>query len=155
MKKLVLIALALITLQATAQDRKREHAPENRKERGKQMMQFSPEEVAKIQTKKITLHLDLNESQQAKIHKINLENATKRKAMMEARKTKKENSSTKRPSKDERLQMMNIKLDHQIAMKAKMKKILNDEQYAKWEKAQAKKSHKSKGKNKNRDRKKR
>lgn len=145
MKKLVIIALALFALQVTAQERKR--APQN-KERAKKMMNLSAEEMATLQTKKMTLHLDLNESQQAKIQKLNLENATKRKAMMEARKAKKESGNTEKPSKEERLAMVNAKLDHQIAMKAKMKTILNDEQYAKWEKLQARRSQKSKGRNK-------
>lgn len=145
MKKLVIIALALFALQVTAQERKR--APQN-KERGQKMMNLSAEEMATLQTKKMTLHLDLNESQQAKIHKLNLENANKRKAMMEARKAKKESGNTEKPSKEERLAMVNAKLDHQIAMKAKMKTILNDEQYAKWEKLQARRSQKNKGRNK-------
>ncbi|MFD1162942.1 MULTISPECIES: Spy/CpxP family protein refolding chaperone [Hwangdonia] len=141
MKKIAIIAVALLALQATAQEQKREHA---NKERGDKMIMLSPEEIATLQTKKMTLHLDLNESQQAKIQKINLENATKRKAMMEARKAKKESGNAEKPTKEERYAMMNAKLDHQIAMKAKMKDILNNEQYAKWEKGQAKKMHKNK-----------
>ncbi|MCF7568888.1 hypothetical protein L3X37_11010 [Sabulilitoribacter arenilitoris] len=145
MKKLVIIALALFALQATAQERKRTH---QNKERGQKMMNLSAEEMATLQTKKMTLYLDLNESQQAKIQKLNLENATKRKAMMEARKAKKERGNAEKPSKEERLAMVNAKLDHQIATKAKMKTILNDEQYAKWEKLEARRSQKNKGRNK-------
>lgn len=145
MKKLVIIALAFFALQATAQERKR---GQHGKERAQKMMNLSAEEAATLQTKKMTLFLDLNESQQAKIHKINLENATKRKAMMEARKAKKESGNAKKPSKEERLAMANARLDHQIAMKAKMKDILNEEQYAKWEKAQARKMHKTKNRRK-------
>lgn len=145
MKKLVIIALAFFALQVTAQDQRKRH---HNKERGQKMMNLSAEEMATLQTKKMTLHLDLNESQQAKIHKLNLENATKRKAIMEARKAKKENGDSEKPSKEERLKMMNDRLDYQIAMKAKMKDILNDEQYAKWEKAQARKMHKAKNRKK-------
>lgn len=145
MKKLVIIALALFTLQATAQEGKRGN---QNKERGQKMMNLSTEEMATLQTKKMTLHLDLTDSQQAKIQKLNLENATKRKAMMDARKAKKESGNATKPSKDERLAMMNSRLDHQIAMKAKMKDILNAEQYAKWEKAQARKMYKTKNRKK-------
>ncbi|WOD44106.1 hypothetical protein [Hwangdonia lutea] len=141
MKKIAIIAVALLALQATAQEQKRKHS---NKEKGKKMMMLSAEEIATLQTKKMTLHLDLNASQQAKIQEINLENATKRKAIMEARKAKKESGNTEKPTKEERYAMMNAKLDHQIAMKAKMKDILNNEQYAKWEKAQTKKMHKNK-----------
>ncbi len=142
MKKLVIIAVAFLALQATAQQQNKERP--NRQERNQKMMNLSAEEMATLRTKKMTLYLDLNESQQAKIHKLNLENATKRKAMMEARKARKGSGNAEKPSKEERLKMMNAKLDHQIAMKAKMKDILNEEQYAKWEKAQAKRMNKAK-----------
>lgn len=142
MKKLILIALAFIGLQATAQQKPDKF---NKRERAHKMMSLSAEEIATLQTKKMTLHLDLNQAQQSQIHQINLDNATKRKTMMEARKAKKENGDTQKPTKEERLKMVNAKLDHQIAMKAKMKDILNEEQYAKWEKIQAKMAHKRKG----------
>ena len=135
MKKLVLIAIAFIGLQAIAQQERKQGA--NRSERSEKMMNLSAEEMATLQTKKMTLHLDLNESQQTKIQKINLENATQRKAIMEERLAKKESGELKKPTDEERLKMMNAKLDHKIAMKAKMKDILDDNQYAKWEKAQA------------------
>lgn len=144
MKRLAIIAVALFALQMTAQEQKR----------GQKIMNLSAEEIATLQTKRMTLHLDLSESQQAKIYKLNLENATKRKAMMEARKAKKESGNAKKPSKEERLAMINTKLDHQIAMKAKMKDILNDEQYAKWEKSQARRTHKAKNRKKRRGKKK-
>ena len=70
MKKLVIIALAFFALQATAQERKR---GQHGKERAQKMMNLSAEEAATLQTKKMTLFLDLNESQQAKIYKVNLE----------------------------------------------------------------------------------
>ena len=120
MKKLVLIAIALVTLQAVAQERK--ERPDNR-ERAERFKDMSPEDMATLHTKKMVLHLDLNESQQKEIQKINLENAIQRKNMMEARKARME-SSAEKPSKEERLEMMNKGLDHKIAMKAKMKQIL-------------------------------
>lgn len=141
MKKLILIAIAFIGLQATAQQKRQGL---NSHERGQRMMNLSAEEMATLQTKKMTLHLDLNKSQQDDIYKINLENATLRKTFMEARKAKKEAGNAERPSKEERLKMMNAKLDHQIANKAKVKKILNEEQYTKWERGQARKHNKTK-----------
>ena len=143
MRKILILALAMFALQATAQQHNKKG---NKGERANKMMNLSAEEIATLQTKKMTLFLDLNESQQAKIQKINLENATKRKSMMEARKAQKENGEFKKPSQEERLKMANDKLDHKIAMKAKMKDILNDEQYAKWEKAQARMAMKRKDK---------
>ena len=135
MKKLILIAIAFIGLQATAQQQRKQD-PQNG-ERGEKMMNLSAVEIATLQTKKMTLALDLNASQQKEIQQINLENATMRKAHMDERKAKREVGTAEKPSKEERLKMMNAMLDHKIEMKAKMKTILNKEQYAKWEKAQA------------------
>ncbi|GAA3587152.1 hypothetical protein Q4Q39_19415 [Flavivirga amylovorans] len=147
MRKLIVIAIALISIQAIAQTDKRD-----RPERSQKMNNLSAEEMATLKTKKMTLFLDLNESQQTKVQKINLENTTLRKTMMEEHKARRANGTAQRPTKEERLKMENAKLDHQIAMKAKMKKILNKEQYAKWEKAQlktaSKRNHKKKSMNK-------
>ncbi|WP_147678424.1 hypothetical protein [Algibacter pacificus] len=141
MKKLIIIALAFIGLQATAQ--RQEGGPRNQ-DRGGKMMNLSAEEIATLQTKKMTLFLDLDEGQQKKIYKINVENATQRKAMMEERKAKKEAGTAEKPSKEDHLKMMNAMLDKKIAEKAEMKKILNDDQYAKWEKEIASKKNKRK-----------
>ncbi|MFL1013144.1 hypothetical protein [Flavisericum labens] len=140
MKKLIIIAIAFVSAQgiAFAQDAMKVE----KKDKMHLMQTLTPEESATLRTKKMTLNLDLTKSQQDEIHEINLENATKRKEMVEAWKTNKESGNLERPSKEKRLEMMNAKLDHQIAMKAKMKKVLNEEQYAKWEKSQARRSSK-------------
>lgn len=143
MKKLIIIAIALISIQGIAQGEKKQ-GPSNQ-ERSQRMNDLTPDEAATLQTKKMTLHLDLSEKQQKDIYKINLENATKRKDMMAAMKAKKESGQMEKPSKENRLAMQNAKLDHQIATKAKMKSILNADQFAKWEKAQSKMEHKKKG----------
>lgn len=146
MKKLLIIAVALLALQVTAQEQKKEKG--NKGERAQKMMNLSAEEIATLQTKKMTLRLDLNESQQAEIMEINLENATTRKAMMAERKAKKESGEAKRPTQEERLKMENARLDHKIAIKAKMKTILNEAQYVKWEEGQMQKAEKGKKKKK-------
>ena len=61
---------------------------------------------------------------------------------MEERKKMAENKEAHKPSKDERVKMMNEKLDHQIEMKKKMKEILTAEQFEKWEKSQMKQQSK-------------
>lgn len=135
MKKIVFIALALVAFQLTAQDKK-ERPNRERGEKMERYQDYSPEEMANLQTKKMTLHLDLNESQQKEIKKLNLENAIARKAKMEAHKAQKESGNIEKPSKEARLKMMNDRLDHQIEMKSNMKKILNADQFTKWEKSQ-------------------
>jgi len=136
MKKLIFIAIAFISIQGFAQQERKERP--NRGEMAQRMNDFTPEEIANLRTKKMTLQLDLNDAQQKEIYKLNLDNASKRKAMMEAMKAKKESGAMEKPTKEEHLKMMNTRLDHQIAMKAKMKSILNKEQFEKWEKAQSK-----------------
>ena len=140
MKKLLVIALALITIQVSAQ--------EKREGKGRKA-DLTPQEMAQLQTKKMTLDLNLTEAQQREVSVINLENAKARKIKMEARKSRKD---AEKPSKEEMLKMKNDRLDIQIANKQKMKSILNAEQYAKWEKKQGKRKHmKGKRKMKKRD----
>jgi protein CpxP len=142
MRKLVLIAMTLVAMQATAQEKNEELQKDDQKERAHKLQDFTPEEVAALHTKQMTLDLDLTKAQQDKIYKINLENAKGRKTKMEDRKTKKEKGSDEKPSKEERLQHMSDRLDNQIARKRKMKGILNADQYEKW----SKKSARMKGK---------
>ncbi|OUR92685.1 hypothetical protein A9Q87_06505 [Flavobacteriales bacterium 34_180_T64] len=138
MKKLVLVAIALITVQAFAQEKKREHKRQGLENKTEMHKDFTPEELATLQTKKMTLHLDLTEAQQNKILALNIEQAKLRKAKIDERQKKMENQTDEKPSKEARLKMMNEKLDHQIEMKKKMKVILNAEQFEKWEKMQQK-----------------
>lgn len=142
MKKLLIALVTLLALQVSAQEHKKKN--HDNKERAMKRMNLSAEEMATLQTKKMTLHLDLSESQQSEVYNLNLKSAEARKAYFKARKAKKESGNTEKPSKEERLKMTNTKLDHQIATKRKMKEILNEEQYAKWEKSQVKRSQKNK-----------
>lgn len=148
MKKIVIILLALVTLQVTAQEKKKELQTEGQRERMEAMKDLTPEETATLRTKKMTLHLDLTEAQQQKIQAIHLEEAKIRKAKMEERKTMKESGEKRAFTKEDKVKMMNDRLDHQIAMKQKMKSILNAEQYAKWEASMDKMEHRRDGKKK-------
>ena len=96
---------------------------------------LSPEQVATLKTKKMTLALDLTEAQQEQVRSLHLENAKLRKSKMEEHKQRKENNNDK-PTIDERYAMQIERLDNQIAHKAEMKTILSAEQYEKWEKMQ-------------------
>lgn len=140
MKKLIVIALALISIQAIAQSGRRD-----RPECAQKMNTFSAEEMATLKTKRMTLFLDLNESQQTEVQKINLENGTLRKAMMETRRARREKRTAQRPTQEARFIMANTRLDHKIVVKAKMKKILDKEQYAKWEQMPLRMATKRKG----------
>ena len=143
MKKLCIIAIAFITLQATAQEEK----PALSKSKVERMTSdMSPEDIAQIQTKRMTLEYDLNESQQKQVNALFLEEAKARAEKKEAYNKIKNNADAKSSiTKEDRVKMMNEHLDHQIAMKAKMKKILNADQYAKWEQKMTKKTGKREG----------
>jgi len=133
MKKLIVIAIAFISLQGIAQERQREHRKENRKERSQTLKDLTPEQAAIIRTKKMALHLDLSEAQQKEIYKMNLANAKERQAKMKTiRKTR---ESGEKPSKDNRYDMMNNRLDQQMAQKKQLKSILTEEQFEKLEKS--------------------
>lgn len=136
MKKLVFIALAFITLQATAQEHRRGHRDGQRKGERKThaLRQLSPEQLAEVQTKRMTLRLDLSENQQKEVQKLVLQQAKERKEKIEAFKKSRTDENAKRPTKEKRLELLNERLDNQIAMKRKMKNILNEEQYQKWQK---------------------
>lgn len=134
MKTLLLMLVILISLPnvVTAQNTQRQNQSANN--RG--MADYTPEEAAALQTKRMTLLLDLNEKQQTQVQKIFFENATQRKTFREANQTKRQTSNWTKPSKDERFATQNTRLDNQIDMKAKMKNILTEAQFVKWEEAQ-------------------
>ncbi|EWH12595.1 hypothetical protein KLA_13876 [Cellulophaga geojensis KL-A] len=148
MKKITFVmVLMLSVLTISAQESKEnskdaKHKMHKRKD-GKRAMhrmaKFTPEQMAILQTKKMTLALDLSEDQQSKIEKLNLENAKFFKEKMEERKAKKE--ADKKLTSEERFAMENEKLDHQIAQKKALEKILSKDQYTQWSKMHKRKSH--------------
>ncbi|MEN8788610.1 MAG: hypothetical protein ABF293_10295 [Flavobacteriaceae bacterium] len=103
-----------------------QHAPHH-----KGMKDMSAEQIASLETKKLTLALDLSENQQQKIQELTLDHALKREAKREEQKAK-----DSKPDADERYDHLSSRLDSKIEMKAKMKEILNKEQFEKWEKLQ-------------------
>ncbi len=137
MKKVLLIVTLLVGFTAMAQ-----RGPHG-SDRGTK--DLTPEQMATLQTKKMTLALDLTEAQQEKVKALHLENAKMRKAKMEERKAQKEDGE-KKPTAEERYARSNDRLDHQIAHKAEMKNILSSEQYEKWQKMQHRSGKHRKGK---------
>jgi len=113
-----------------------------------EMKNLTPEQTATLQTKKMTLALDLSQEQQTKIQALNLEKAKDRKAKWEARKAAKESDDATKPTADERYAMQNARLDQMIAQKAEMKNILSADQYDKWQKMAHRKGKHRKGKGK-------
>ena len=115
-------------------DSERGKRPNNRMQAKKAL---TPEQEATLWTKKMTLELDLNKNQQDQMYALILGKTKKIKLRME-------NKPKERPSKEEIYNMHISRLDEAIAMKESLKKILNDDQFAKWELMKNKKSSKTK-----------
>ena len=136
MKKLIIALVVLIGFTATAQKGKGKLKSQKEK--------LTIEQRATLQTKKMTLALDLNPSQQQQVKALHVKNAEMRKTKMEERKARKENKDAQKPSSEDRYAMQIERLDHQIAQKAAMKKILSKEQMEKWEQLASHKKRKHK-----------
>ena len=134
MKQFVVLAMALSTFTMFAQ-----HHPGPQHHRSLKA-DMSVEQLATLHTKKLTLALDLTEDQQKKVMEISLEEVELRKSKREAMKAKKESGEWKKPTSDERFEMENTFLDHQIAHQQKMKEVLTEDQYQTWKKLKLKRA---------------
>jgi hypothetical protein len=106
---------------------------------------MTPEQVATLESKKMTLALDLSLEQQSKMKSLLTTRAEERKARMEVHQEKKASGSEK-PSTEERYTLANERLDKEIAFKKKVSQILNEVQYAEWKKMQRHNRHMTKSK---------
>ena len=116
MKKVAFVLIALIAFNAQAQ--KGEHHKKR---------DLTPEQMATMRTKQMTLAIDLSEAQQKDVLALNLKNAEK---------FSKSRGERKELTEEERYEMKNKMLDAQIANQRAMRKILNDDQYERWRKMQ-------------------
>ncbi|WP_152487251.1 hypothetical protein [Winogradskyella psychrotolerans] len=140
MRNLLVIAVALFTLNGMAQEKEKRS---DRKDRSELRMQMTPSDIADLKSKKLTLKLDLTDAQQKKIHTIFLSEAKANEGLRQKHKAA-EGEKREKPSQEEFLKMQNTRLDQQIEMKREMKTILNAEQYAKFEKMKPR-DHKKRG----------
>lgn len=140
MKNLV-VMLVLLSSTLTLAQRPNGQGQRNRgPQQAAHYSDFTAEQIATLETKKMTLMLDLSANQQVKIQAINLEIATNRKAMQDKRQAQKQdNNSRQELSSQERFAKMTEQLDQRIAIKAKFREVLNEEQYERWEKLQKQK----------------
>lgn len=123
MKKLIWMTFLMVGMTVLAQER-------NRKPLRDEMEQFTPEQKNQLMLKKLTLELDLNDSQQKEISGIIVDMNSKREAHKTAMKSMKDKDA--KPTTDERFAMKMKMLDEQIAMKKRIEKILNPKQFEKW-----------------------
>lgn len=134
MKKLFVIALLIVGTATFAQEKKGERSKKNTAETER----MTPEQRIQLQVKKMTLDLNLSDSQQKEVSQV----LTEQNQQREAKKAEKKTATTEEKKKhtaDERFNMMNQILDEQIATKVKMKKILDEKQFEKWERIEEQK----------------
>jgi hypothetical protein len=126
MKKLILLAALVMSSAIFAQEN---HS--DKKDKMAHLKDLSPEQMATLRTKKMTLSLDLSKAQQDKVYALHLDEAKTRK---EQRAKRNHNKGTEKPnlSSDEKFNKMNERLDKKIAAKNKIKSILSEEQFEKW-----------------------
>ena len=136
MKPFILVAFIFIGTMSFAQPSKRgrDMSPPMPK-----MANMSAENIATLMSKKMTLQLDLSETQQAKVYELILETTVKKRAQ-------RANRPDGKPSKEQHFEMQNKMLDDKIAFNKSMKAILNDVQYTLWKQQTQKKKKKKKKK---------
>ena len=92
---------------------------------------LSPEQRTELHLKKISMELDLSDNQQKELAKILTEESKDREAhRQEKAQFEKEG---KKLSAEERFKKRSAMLDKQKAHRDKMKKLLTEKQFAKWE----------------------
>ncbi|MDC7997525.1 hypothetical protein [Gilvibacter sediminis] len=144
MKNILILMLALTTSAAFAQRGHRGPNPQHGPQ-AEMLKDFSAEQLAQLETKKLTLALDLDADQQLAMLEVQTKIAQDKKAMMEAAKARKEADEIKKLTSEQRFEKMDAALDKKIAIKAEIKSILNADQYEKWEKMQHEKKRGRKG----------
>lgn len=120
MKTWILAAAMMAAVTVSAQDGMMKHEP------------LKPEQRAELRAKELTLELSLTDKQQKEVQNLFLEQGKKADQFRAQRKAEK--VVKKELKAEERYAMKSKMLDEKIAMQKEMKKILNAEQYSKWEK---------------------
>jgi len=142
MKRIIAVLVVALVFSLTTQAQK---GKKNKLER------LSVAQQTELAVKKMTLKLDLTTSQQNQIKPLLAEKIAKRKTMHEQRKAMRESGKKRvKLSADERFERKNKALDSQIAFKTEMKRILNKQQFERFEKMSKKRAQKGKKKMKKR-----
>jgi len=123
MKKLFIAALLFIGIASFAQEADQKPTREPREK-------LTPEQRSDKQLKKLTSELNLDANQQAQVKQLLADRNTKAEQFKEARKAKKD--SNVKPTAAEREAFKKEVMAERDANDAKMKSILNADQYTKW-----------------------
>ncbi len=131
MRKLILAVALVVGLTTFAQEKKRE---------GK----MTPEQQVEVVLKKMTSELSLDAKQQDQVKALLVEQSKNREVKKAEFKTRREKGD--KPSDEEIAAMKKNRIDEELAMKNKMKKILTEDQYKKWNEVKKERMGKLKGK---------
>ncbi|MDR7372775.1 hypothetical protein [Flavobacterium aquidurense] len=123
MKKLFIATLLFVGVASFAQDM-------DQKPSGEQRERMTPEQRNEKQLKKLTSELTLDANQQAQVKQLLAERSAKAQKLRDARQAQRD-SDTK-PTAAEREAFKKQMIAEQDANDAKMKAILNADQYTKW-----------------------
>ena len=137
MKKLFIAVMLLVGIASFAQDTDQKTAAEQKEK-------LTPEQRSEKQLKKLTTELSLDANQQAQVKQLLAERSAKAEKFREAREAKK-NSDVKPTAAEKEAFKNEIKAEKE-ANDAKMKAILNADQYAKWHSLQEKNKDKAREK---------
>ena len=143
MKRIILLFSLVISSITFGQENFKQKKLHHKKAELQMMKDLSAEQIATLKTKKMTLVLDLTKVQQNKIQALNIENANIRKEEIKNREQLKGTKKTKLTS-IQKYEKMNATLDKKIEIKSKVKAILNEEQFKKWEGSQKQMMHQNK-----------
>lgn len=122
MKKLIIAAFLFVGIASFAQEANQSVQPQRER--------LTPEQRNDRQLKKLTSELNLDANQQAQVKQLLADRSAKAEKLKEDRKSKKENGTSL--TTEDKVAFRKQMLDEKAANDAKMKSILNDDQYKKW-----------------------
>ena len=135
MRKLLSVAVLLLgTLSVVGQEQ----------DQKRKRMNFTPDQIAELQTKKMAIALELTDNQQQQIFELAKRKAVHRKEKIAEIKALK--ASDKEVSSDAIFALKKARLDAQLEHQQEMKAILNDQQFETWKKARNRRAYKAKRK---------
>ncbi|NND15366.1 MAG: hypothetical protein HKN89_03475 [Eudoraea sp.] len=137
MKTIMMALFVLFGLTVWSQDGHRGHRHDKKDK-------LTAEQRSVLQSKKLTLALDLSEAQQEQMQELLLKKEQDRDTKMAERKEARQERDSTKLSQEQRFAKNNERLDAQIAHKQEIKEILTEEQYEKWEKLAHHKKRRSK-----------
>lgn len=123
MKKVIVIVVLLAGMINFAQKRKVDFKTDKKE-------LFTLEQKAVLKAKKMTLELDLTDSQQQELVKVFSDDEMKKEVAMKGNKSK--NNTENKENTPNLFAQKNRNLDSKIELNRKLKEILSEEQFKKW-----------------------